>query len=268
MEYTYENFKGIVETKTKTFNITEQPDFQVSLNAITSYSYAVGDGTTKDITQANACENNKIYAPTVTVTGISDALIQNDKYGFTTTFNNETKQKTKVAKYNDYTVSELKSYDLTASATFAGRTINAAKTVHITGIPYEAAPPTRDNGWSGSAYSWGNDFVRLHYAVVPADEHHTITKSFYLPADTKVAVTQNVMVRRGTKSTTYRLLISSQERYSITPNYNSNVTDTGTYTGTMTADDPTVKCDNSYGNPGSAGTRAEIYSITVKYAEE
>ena len=128
-----ENFKGIVETKTKTFNITEQPNFQVSLNALTSYSYAVGDGTTKNITQANACENNKIYAPTVTVTGISDALIE--KYGLTSTFNNVTKQKTKTAVFADYTVSELKSYDLTASATFAGRTINAAKTVHITGIP-------------------------------------------------------------------------------------------------------------------------------------
>ena len=128
LEYTFENFKGVVETKTTTFNITEQPNFQVTMNALTSYSYAVGDGTTKNISQANACENNKIYAPTVTVTGISDALIA--KYGLTTTFNNENKTNTKQAVYSDYTVSELKAYPLSATVTFAGRTISADKTVY------------------------------------------------------------------------------------------------------------------------------------------
>ena len=182
LEYTYENFKGIVETKTKTFNITEQPNFQVSLNALTSYSYAVGDGTTKNITQANACENNKIYAPTVTVTGISDALIE--KYGLTSTFNNVTKQKTKTAVFADYTVSELKSYDLSASATFAGRTINAAKTVHITGIPYTAEPPKQDNGWSkkNGTVEWEDNFVRLgHWS---SDDR--IAKSFFVPGNVDI----------------------------------------------------------------------------------
>jgi hypothetical protein len=256
LEYTYENFTGIVVTKTKTFNITEQPNFQVSLNALTSYSYAVGDGTTKNIDQANACENNKIYAPTVTVTGISDALIA--KYGLSTTYNNETKTNSKVATYADYTVTENKSYTLTASATFAGRTINANKTVYITGIPYAAAPPTRTD-WTGSANSWSDERVRLH--------GNTITKTFYLPASTNVAVTQNVMVRSATIGTTYNLQISSQNQCSINPAYNTNVTNTDTYTSTMTAADPTVKCVSSYGNAGSLGTRAEIRSITVKYAE-
>ena len=260
LEYTYENFKGIVETKTKTFNITEQPNFQVSLNALTSYSYAVGDGTTKNIDQANACENNKIYAPTVTVTGISDALIE--KYGLTSTFNNVTKQKTKTAVFADYTVSELKSYDLSASATFAGRTINAAKTVHITGIPYTANPPKQDNGWSkkNGGVDWGyNDHVRLGNGT--AGEQR-ISKSFYVPGDVNVETYVRADVCGVTVGTTFSFNIGGEKKIDKRAgSYKTEKIDQ-TQSGTLTTSNSTIECINSY---GMATTHSKVYTVTVSY---
>lgn len=263
LEYTYENFKGIVETKTKTFNITEQPNFQVSLNALTSYSYAVGDGTTKNITQANACDNNKIYAPTVTVTGISDALIE--KYGLTSTFNNVTKQKTKTAVFADYTVSELKSYDLSASATFAGRTINAAKTVHITGIPYTAEPPKQDNGWSkknGTA-EWEDNFVRLgHWS---SDDR--IAKSFFVPGNVDISAYVYAELDPRTAGTTFKFYIAGEEKHSYEAPGKAAQTakkpTEATVNGTLTTSNSTIECYNSYGGGSFSCTR--VHKVAVSY---
>ena len=260
LEYTYENFKGIVETKTKTFNITEQPDFQVSLNALTSYSYAVGDGTTKNITQANACENNKIYAPTVTVTGISDALIE--KYGLTSTFNNVTKEKSKTAVFADYTVSELKSYDLSASATFCGRTINAAKTVHITGIPYTANPPKQDNGWSkkNGGVDWGyNDHVRLGNGT--AGEQR-ISKSFYVPGNVDVSAYVKADTHGSVVGTTFTFNIGGQGKITSSVSGTGDKSTDTTVSGTLTTSNSTIECINSY---GMGLTHTKVYIVTVNY---
>ena len=260
LEYTYENFKGIVETKTKTFNITEQPNFQVSLNALTSYSYAVGDGTTKNITQANACDNNKIYAPTVTVTGISDALIE--KYGLTSTFNNVTKEKSKTAVFADYTVSELKSYDLSASATFCGRTINAAKTVHITGIPYTANPPKQDNGWSkkNGGVDWGyNDHVRLGNGT--AGEQR-ISKSFYVPGNVDVSAYVKADTHGSVVGTTFTFNIGGQGKITSSVSGTGDKSTDTTVSGTLTTSNSTIECINSY---GMGLTHTKVYIVTVSY---
>lgn len=260
LEYTYENFKGIVETKTKTFTITEEPNFQVSLNALTSYSYAIGDGTTKNITQANACENNKIYAPTVTVTGISDALIE--KYGLTTTFNNETKQKTKVAVYADYTVSDLKAYNLSATATFSGRTISAAKTVHITGIPYSAVPPTQNNGWSKKKGTvvWEDSYVRLGNAAEGSEER--ISKSFYAPGNVNVSAYVKAEARGATVGTTFKFYVGGETLLEKSAGFWGTENAEGTVNGTLTTSNNIVECSNSY---GLASTHSRVYNVTVQY---
>ena len=260
LEYTFENFKGVVETKTTTFNITEQPNFQVSLNALTSYSYATGDGTAKNITQANNCENNKIYAPTVTVTGISDALIT--KYGLTTTFNNETKNKTKVAVYADYTVSELKAYPLSATVTFAGRTISASKTVYITGIPYTAAPPTQNNGWSKKKGTvvWEDSYVRLGNAAEGSEER--ISKSFYAPGNVNVSAYVKAEVRGATVGTTFKFYVGGETLLQKDAGFWGNENAEGTVNGTLTTSNSTVECSNSY---GLASTHSKVYNVTVQY---
>lgn len=260
LQYTFENYKGIVETKETAFSITEQPNFQVTMNALTSYSYAIGDGTTKNVAQANACANNKIYAPTVTVTGISDALIT--KYGLSTTFNNETKNKTKVAVYADYTVSELKAYPLSATVTFAGRTISANKTVYITGIPYTAAPPTRDNGWTNpkGTVVWENSYVRLGNAAEGSEER--ISKSFYAPANVNVSAYVKAEVRGATIGTTFKFYVAGETLLQKEAGFWGNENAEGTVSGTLTTSNSTVECSNSY---GLASTHSKVYNVTVQY---
>lgn len=264
LEYTYENFTGIVVTKTTTFNITEQPNFQVSMNALTSYSYAVGDGTTKNIAQANACANDKIYAPTVTVTGISDALIA--KYGLSITYNNETKTNTKQAVYADYTVSENKAYTLSGSATFAGRTINASKTVHVTGLPYSAVPPTQANGWSkkNGTVVWNSSYVQLGNGAEASQQR--ISKSFYVPGNVNVSGYVNAILDPRTMGCTFRFFIGGEEKHTYeAPGaafQTATKTTEATVDGTLTPSNSTVECSNSY---GLGATHTRVYNVTVQY---
>lgn len=258
LEYTFENFKGIVETKQTTFNITEQPDFQVTLNALTSYSYAIGDGTTKDVSQANACANNKIYAPTVTVSGISDALIT--KYGLSITYNNETKNNTKQAVYSDLT-KDPGAYTLSATATFAGRTISASKTVYITGIPYEANPPTTSNGWTNpnGQVNWNSDHARLGAGT--AGEQR-IVKSFNVPDDVNVAAYVKADTHGSVVGTTFTFYVAGKNKHEASVSGTGDKSSDVTVYETLTHTNNTVECLNSY---GMGLTHTKVYKVTVKY---
>lgn len=261
LEYTFENFKGIVETKQTTFNITEQPDFQVSLNALTSYSYAIGDGTTKDVDQANACANNKIYAPTVTVSGISDALIT--KYGLSITYSNETKNNTKQAVYSDLT-KDPGAYTLNATATFAGYEKNASKTVYITGIPYTAAPPTRDNGWTnpkGTVW-WQSSYVQLGNGAEASEQR--VSKSFYVPGNVNVSAYVNADTQGALSpyGNTFSFDIAGETKISKYVSGTGSATIKETVNGTLTTGNSTIECASSY---GLGATHSRVYEVTVNY---
>ncbi|MBR4645068.1 MAG: DUF4493 domain-containing protein [Bacteroidaceae bacterium] len=259
LEYTFENFKGIMETKETAFSITEQPNFQVTLNALTSYSYATGDGTTKDVAQANACANNKIYAPTVTVTGISNALLV-AKYGLSITYNNETKNNTKQAVYSDLT-KDPGSYTLTASVTFAGLEKNVSKTVYITGIPYEAAPPTTGNGWTNpnGQVNWNSDHARLGAGT--AGEQR-IVKSFNIPANVNVAAYVKADTHGSAVGTTFTFYVAGVDKHHVTVNGTGDKSSDTTVYETLTPSKNTVECLNSY---GMGLTHTKVYKVTVKY---
>lgn len=262
IEYTYTTSNGKSFTKTQTLSITEQPQFTVSMTAYTSFSYYNGDVVEKNISEANKCNNATIYAPKIAINNISQRIIGNPNYSFSVsnTFNGtQSGYSSGVYTYNNYTVGNLGSYTLTGSVSFDGVTQSSSKTVHITGIPYTAAPPTQTD-WTGNANSWKSDFVRLH--------GNTITKTFFCPENINVTVSQNAYVRRATMSTTYKLLCSGNELKSMSPGYMSSTTDINSYQTQMTQNTPTVSCTNSYGNPDtwiSEGTNAKIYSITVQY---
>ena len=269
IEYTYTTSNGKSFTKTQTLNVTEKPQFTVSTTAYTSFSYYKGDVVEKNIAEANKCNNATIYSPKIAINNISPKILSNSNYSFSVsnTFNGiQSGYNSGIYTYNNYTVSNLGSYTLTGSVTFDGVTQSSSKTVHITGMPYTAAPPTQTD-WSGDAYSWEKDFVRLHYKIIPADDH-TITKTFFCPENINVTVSQNAYVRRATVSTTYKLLCSENELKSLSPGYMSSTTDINSYQTQMTQSTPTVSCTNSYGNPDtwiSEGTNAKVYSITVQY---
>lgn len=255
LEYTFENFKGIVETKQTTFNITEQPQFEVSLNAFTTYSYAAAG----NLTEANKTANTyKIMSPNVTVTGISEALIA--KYGLTSTFNNVNKTNLKVATYDDLTDKATGTYNLSATATFAGRTISASKTVYITGIPYEAAPPTTGNGWTNpkGAVQWNSDNVRLGNWTSGSAR---IVKSFYVPFDINVAAYVKAEAHGAAVGTTFTFYVG-ENNYSKSASSYSDVTFEETKNETLKPTKNTVECENSY---GSGNTHSSVYKVTVQY---
>ena len=260
VSYTFADSNGKSRTQDLSFTITESPSFGVSVTAATTFSYYKGDDVTKDAVTANSLDPYTIYGPKVTITGISSQILSNSNYSYsvTNTFNGSQKSASMgVYTYNDYKVSNYQSYTLSATATFDGTAKSGSKTVHITGLPYTASPPSKSD-WSGDANNWNGDgFVRLH--------NHTITKTFFAPEDMQVFVHHDVGVRRGTVSTTYTLSCSGTTLKTITPAYMKTEEDAGTYLATMKSSNPTVSCDNSYGNPGSAGTHAKIRSISVTY---
>jgi len=261
LEYTFENFKGIMETKETAFSITEQPNFQVTLNALTSYSYATGDGTTKDVAQANACANNKIYAPTVNVTGISDALIT--KYGLSITYNNETKNNTKQAVYSDLT-KDPGAYTLTASATFADYSKNASKTVYITGIPYSAVPPTTGNGWTNpkGTVRWQNSYVQLANGAEASEQR--VSKSFYVPGNVNVSayVNADTQAALAPNGNTFTFNIAGEAKINRSVTGTQSATIKETVNGTLTPSNSTIECVNSY---GLGATHSRVYEVTVNY---
>ena len=198
VEYTYTTSNGKQITKSQTFK-TEAPTFSISLNALTSYSYYTGDGVTKNIAQANACENNKIYAPTITPS-ISEKILSNANYNnilaVTAPNGCSLKEMTNGRYiYNDYTVSDWKTYTLSASLKFDDVTANADKTVQITGLPYEAIPPrnTGEHPWTEDKgrIEWNSTYVEMDYSAAKFPE--ISSPQFYIPQSINVTMKAKIV---------------------------------------------------------------------------
>lgn len=261
LEYTFTSSNGKEIVKTMSFNLNEVPQLSVSVSAYTSYSYYIGDGVSKDISAANRCNNVTIYAPKIAINGIASHILSNANYSFVVTNNFggiQSSVSEGIYSYNDYTVNNYTAYTLTGNVVFDGITRSGSKMVYITGLPYTAQPPTQSD-WGGSAQKWESDYVRLH--------KHTISKTFYCPANINVKVGQIASARQHTLSTTYKLICSGSTLKTLTTSWMSTVEDNGTYDSELKAGDPTVKCENSYGSADAIieGTHAKVRTITVRY---
>ena len=183
MEYSFDNSNGKRITKTMQFNVVEKPTFTVSTYAYTSFSYYKGDGVERDIETANSLHNMTIYAPRITINGIDSEILKSSNYTFTSQISNVSSsvkgRDGAVITYNNATVSSLGAYSLTGLVSFDGTSVSAVKTVYITGIPYNAEPPTKANGWTGSA-TWNSGYAQLN--------KQTISKSFYCSENINVNV--------------------------------------------------------------------------------
>ena len=261
LEYTFTTSNGKKMTKNLKFDIIESPTFSVGISAYTSYSYYKGDGVVKDISKANTLNNVTIYEPEISISGISSRVLNNVNYTFNVTNNfggvqSSTSQGIYV--YPNYTVGNYGAYTLTGNVTFDGVTRTASKMVYITGIPYKATPPTQTD-WAGSAQAWNSSYVRLH--------KHTITKTFYCPENISVKVGQDVSARQHTIATTYKLICSGATLKQIKTSWMNTTTDVATYDSELKTDDPTVKCESSYGSADAVieGTHVKVTSISVRY---
>ena len=269
VEYTYTTANGKQMNATAKFNITENPEFSISMTGNSSYSYYQAG----NIEKANNTNANAVNEISIIVNGISTNIQSNNNYTSTRTNNFNGTEKgygNGIITYDNITRNELGEYEFGASFTFDGITKNASKKIHITGIPYTANPPTNSD-WSGSVNDWRWDRYNDHIGVRLHD--HTISKYFNVPSNTNISVTQDVDVHTCTTGTTYTLLAGGNsifsERFSGRAGGNDCHDCKGTYNGTLTSSNASVQCSNSYGNPWSSGafygTHALIRSITVNY---
>lgn len=183
VEYSFDNSNGKRITKTMQFSVVEKPTFTVSTYAYTSFSYYKGDGVERDIETANSLHNMTIYEPRITINGIDSKILKSSNYTFTSQISNVSSsvkgRDGAVITFNNATVGNLGAYSLTGLVSFDGTSVSAVKTVYITGIPYNAEPPTQANGWTGSA-SWNSGYAQLN--------RQTISKSFYCSENINVNV--------------------------------------------------------------------------------
>lgn len=183
VEYSFDNSNGKRITMTMQFNVVEKPTFTVSTYAYTSFSYYKGDGVERDVETANSLHNMTIYEPRITINGIDSKILKSSNYTFTSQISSVSSsvkgRDGAVITFNNATVGNLGAYSLTGLVTFDGTSVSAVKTVYITGIPYNAEPPTQSNGWTGSA-SWNSGYAQLN--------KQTISKSFYCSENINVNV--------------------------------------------------------------------------------
>lgn len=271
VDYNYLTANGKQMRGSTSFNITDNPTFGVSQAAASSYTYYAGDGVEKNVNRANALDAYTVTAISTSVTGISSKILENSNYQVTYTndFSGSiTASSNSTVTYADRKYSSTGAYTLGATATFDGVTKSGSKNIHITGLPYTAAPPT-DAEWDGDANNWNyskNDHVGVR---VYGKE---ISKSFNIPADINVNVEHDVDVHASTISTTYNLLVSGNSICEITTqgkaaSENCN-NDTGTYPGTLLVSNPKVTLKNSYGNAPffeTYGTHLLVRKVIVRY---
>jgi hypothetical protein len=272
VNYTFTTANGKQMQGSTSFNVTENPTFGVSQAAASSYTYYVGDGVEKNVNRANATEAFTVTDIHTFVTGISAKILDNSNYAvsYTNDFSGSvTSSSNSKASYANIKYKAMGSYTLGATATFDGETKSGSKTVHITGLPYTAKPPT-DAEWDGSVNNWNytnynHPGVRLH--------DHTISKTFNVPANTDINVYHDVDIHTCTRGTTYTLsaggenIFSKEESGRAAGNECHN--HSGNIPGRFTSSNATISVDNSYGNPGSSGlfygTHLLVREITVRY---
>lgn len=240
------------------------PDFVVAVSAQTSYS--VYSNPKEGAAIANTKNGSSIFNIGSTVK-ISNEILTNSNYANIlpkVTYTTDTGKSSGELAYNasvgDFTDLAWQKHVLTATASFDGAKAYASKECEVTGLPYSAKPPKKAE-WSGSAYSWRSDYVRLHI--------NTISKTFYVPQDININIYEDVYVNRGTVGTTFQLSVSDEIKKTITPSKkNVPETDKEQYEAVLKQNNPIVSCINSYGNPATAyyeGTHAKIYEVTITY---
>lgn len=272
VNYTFLTANGKEISSSVPFQITENPEFGLFQQAASSYTYYAGDEVEKNITRANSIEAFTVTAISSSVTGISAAILNNANYtvSYTNDFSGSVSASSNsVVTYADKKYSATGAYTLGATATFDGVTKTDTKSVHITGLPYSAKPPT-DAEWDGSVNNWNytsynHPGVRLH--------NHTISKTFYVPGNTDITVYHDVDIHTCTAGTTYTLSAGGENIFKKEESGRTAGNDchnhSGNVSGRFTPSNATISVDNSYGNPGSSGlfygTHLLVREITVRY---
>lgn len=154
---------------------TTDPTISVTAYGKTTYDYWL-DGDLNNANAVSGSQTSQVSIPSQSLfeigskVSISSNLMKNSNYS-KTAYYAAYKDDTIIVDYScDYGTSneqslgrveniftDWRSYDLSVTVTFAGQPVIGTKTFNITGLPYEAAPPTNsgDHPWTEDQRGWG-----------------------------------------------------------------------------------------------------------------
>lgn len=261
VEYTYTTANGKQMNATSAFTITEDPQFSVTLDANSTYSYYL----TGDVGKANSMDKNAVTGIVCQAHGILPSILANDKYGFALNNNfNGTIASTgdNVANYNDISITQLGETELTASVTFDGVTKTANKMVYITGLPFLFEPPTTSIWQKSGDVTDEGEYARMGRGS-GGDQTLTYT-NIRIPQGTSVSLGYKFKPNAGAVSTTCTIYAGNQELISGKADSYKNPTYEGNITKALTSVITQIRCRNSYG-AGVSGT--DVYKIALSYSK-
>ena len=263
VEYTYTTANGKQMNATSAFTINENPQFSVTLDANSTYSYYLAG----DVDKANRMDKNTVTGIVCQAHGILPSILANDKYGFALNNNfNGTIASTgdNVANYNDISITQLGETELTASVTFDGISKTGNKKIYITGLPFRFEPPTTKTWASDGGVKDGegqNGSTRLGWWQWEGNQSLTYDK-VNIPANTKLALNYKFIPHGGTVNTTFTISVGNQTIVSGEGKYYDYVTHEGRKDFSNSQLVTYVKCNNSYGAEQS-GT--DLYLVALSY---
>ncbi|MEE1213426.1 MAG: hypothetical protein U0L04_00455 [Bacteroidaceae bacterium] len=262
LEYTYTTANGKQMNAASAFTITEEPQFTVTLDANSTYSYyLVGD-----VDKANSMDKNAVTGIVCQIHGILSSILTNDKYGFSLNNNfNGTIASTNenVANYNNISINQLGESELTTSVTFDGVTKVANKKVWITGLPFRHEPPTTSL-WSKDGDVTNEDGYAL-FGKWSGGSQKLTYNDVNIPAGTKMSLAYKIRMRSEPVETVFTISANNQtiftDRVSGTA---GEKRPEGSTTFTNSGNTTQIICNNSY---GAGLTFSELYLIALSYSK-
>lgn len=265
VEYTYTTANGKLMSATTAFTITEDPQFSVTLNAYSTYSYYLAG----DVDKANSMDKNAVTGIVCQAHGILPSILANDKYGFALNNNfNGTIASTgdNVANYNDISITKLGETELSASVTFDGVSKTANKTVYITGLPFNHTPPT-SSLWSESGdVNFESNYVRIGNAA-SANGGEITFNGISIPANTKLQLGYHFYIYEEI-GVTYKIQVGGQEilKETLDEAWHNTEKEYNGYKEFITNGSvvTSVKCISDY---GLAQSHSKTYKIALSYSK-
>ncbi len=245
----------------------------VSTSAYTSYSdYTGQNGQPKSITDANKRDPKTIYAPTAKVSIANAAWIKSSSLTLTQSGVNSGLWTGTTSVYpGDLTGQPLGQHDFNAKATvmIGERTfdLSASNTVHITGLPYTATPPTEAGGWTKASWNveWNGDHVKIG-GVSGSGTAKVTSPAFHIPADIDVSAWTDFLIDAFKFALWYNTTFTVKVGGSNVISQGSESKDERRMAlsgnGTMTSSNNKIECQSSY---EAAGPYVKVYSLKISY---
>lgn len=234
----------------------------------TNYNYA----TEGNISKANSMETHVLDLGSIKIQGLSSTFLGDVTYGYSIdggsniTVGNMSGASNKTVTLGTQTLSGMGRHNATVWAKYDGIEIGSVtREVWVTGIPYSAASQSAFKVWEMSKSSWNSGgYVRL--GDLSGGTPYISYNNFSLPSDVNIVVHSKYAAGFASVSTNFSIHVSGTRILNFAgkggvanTSGNSGESDNN---GTLTAANPTIRCESSY-NLGN--THSRLYNISVKY---